>query len=120
MIAMMITWLLTTAAILLSAKLLPGVQVKSFATAVAVAAVFGVLNALLGQLLFLTLGVLSLGIGFLLSFLTRWVVNTLMLRLTDALFDNFQIQGWGLTAVVAVIIAVVGSVGRSVLTRGSY
>ena len=81
-----------TATILLLARALPDVQIKSAATALAVAIVFSVLNFFLGWLIKLFLivpGILTLGLLFL---FLPFVVNTILLWLTDKVMSRFRIQ----------------------------
>jgi len=74
------------------ARFLPDVEVKGAGTAIIVALVFSVLNFLLGWLIhallfvpaLLTLGLLFLFIPF--------IVNTVMLWLTDKLIRSFEIK----------------------------
>ncbi len=112
MMHLLINWLVTAFAVLLASWILPGVRVQGFGTALLVAAVFGILNALGGWLLFAFFGIATLGLGFLLGFLTRWLVNTLLLRLTDALIKGFQIDTWLKTALASLLISVVSSAAQ--------
>lgn len=109
---LLLTWLFATVGFLLAGAIVPGFRVKGFGNAAIAAVLFGVLNLLLGWLLFTLIGVGTLGIGFLLAFITQWVVNALILKLTDALTDRLTITGflpalWG-----AGVISVVTSVGN--------
>lgn len=74
------------------ARFLPDVQVKSAGTAVVVAVVFSVLNFMLGWLIHVLLFVpalLTLGLLFL---FVPFIVNTVMLWLTDKLIASFEIR----------------------------
>jgi putative membrane protein len=83
---------LLTATVLLLARFLPGVRIKSTGTAAIVAVVFSLLNWAVGWLIagalvlpaLLTLGLLFLFIPF--------IVNTVVLWLTDKLLDAFEIR----------------------------
>lgn len=111
----LISWLILTLGILAAAKLLPGVQVADFWAAVIVAAIFAVLNYLLGWLIFGFLGFATLGIGFLLAFLTRLVVNAILLKLTAAMSDRITIQGFSNAFLAALIISVVGMLADAII-----
>ena len=81
--------LLTGLSVLLVGKLLPGVQVKSFTSAVAFAFVVGILNAVAWTLLAplsLTFSVLTLGLGAL-------VINGVLFLIADAVVPGVQISG---------------------------
>jgi putative membrane protein len=113
MLSLLISWLVLSAAFWLTAELLPGFEVKGGARGAAlVAAVFGIINWLIGWLLFVLLGIASLGIGFLLAFLTRWLVNAILLKATDALTDRLNIKSFGTALVGALLISLFGTLGQ--------
>lgn len=81
-----------TLAVLVSARYIQGVRVKSTPAAIGVAVVFGLLNWLLAWLIKLLLwlpAVLTLGLGFLIMPL---VVNVILLWLTDKVLHVFEIE----------------------------
>jgi putative membrane protein len=109
---MMITHLLLhlvvlTATVLLLARFLPSVRVKSTGSAIFVAIVFSVLNVALGwfikAVLFLP-AVLTLGLLFL---FVPFIVNSVLLWLTDKLIKSFEIQSLGGLFISAAVITVV-------------
>lgn len=112
---LLIAWLILTLGVLAAAKLVPGVSVPDFWDAVIVAAVFGVLNVLLAKLMFIVFGVLTLGIGFLLFFITFWVINAILLKMTDVLTERITIRGFGSAMLAALVISVVGMLGRMII-----
>ena len=84
-----------TVTILFLARALPDVQIRSTGTALAVAVVFSVLNFFLGWLIKLFLivpGILTLGLLFL---ILPFVVNTILLWLTDKVMSSFKIHTLG-------------------------
>jgi putative membrane protein len=116
MASLLITWALTTVAFLLTAAVLPGFELKGgWNSAALVAALFGIINWAIGWLLFVTLGIASLGIGFLLAFLTRWVVNAILLKITDALTDRLTIRSFGTAMIAALLISLFGTLGQWLL-----
>lgn len=96
-----------TATVLLLARLVPSVKVKSMGSAIVVAVVFSVLNFFLGGLLRVLLivpGILTLGLVLLFS---TFIVNTVLLWLTDKLLGSFEIETLGgLFTSAAVLTAV--------------
>jgi putative membrane protein len=77
------------------ARLLPDVHVKSAGTAFVVAVVFSVLNFFLGWLIKAALfvpAILTLGLLFL---ILPFVVNTILLWLTDKVLASFKIESLG-------------------------
>lgn len=81
-----------TATVLGLARFLPGVQVRSTGAALIVAVVFSVLNFFLGWLIHVLLFVPALLTLGLLFFFVPFIVNTVMLWLTDKLIASFEIK----------------------------
>jgi putative membrane protein len=81
-----------TITVLLAARFIRGVKVKSIPAAAGVAVVFSLLNWLIGWLLKLLLflpAILTLGLRFLIMPL---VINTILLWLTDKALHVFEIE----------------------------
>ena len=112
---LILSWLITTLAVWATAALLPGFHLKSAKSALIVAAIFGLLNFLLGWVLFAIFTVVTLGIAWLLSFITVWIINAIVLKLTDAMTDHLKIDGFGWALVGALVISVVSSLGHWML-----
>jgi len=96
-----------TATVLLLARFLPSVRVKSLGSAIIVAIVFSVLNVLLGWLIRAVLFVpalLTLGLLFL---FVPFIVNAVLLWLTDKLIRSFEIDSMGGLFISAAVITVV-------------
>jgi len=88
--------LITGVSVLLVSRILPGVRVKSYGSAVAFALVVGVLNAIAWTLLAplsWTISVLTLGIGAL-------IINGALFLIADAVIAGVEISGL-FTAVLA-------------------
>lgn len=81
-----------------------------------IGAVVGVLHFLLGWLLFGVLAIATLGIGYLLGFITRLVVTAIILKLADALSSRFTIRGF-LPAILASALMAVVSFGVDLIVR---
>ena len=98
---------LLTATVLLLARFLPSVRVRSIGAAIVVAIVFSVLNVLLGWLIKLVLfvpAVLTFGLLFL---FIPFIVNVFLLWLTDKLVKSFSIETTGGLLMSATAITVV-------------
>lgn len=104
-------WVLSALSLMLVAKLLPGFQIKNFANALGVAAVYGILHVVLYPvLLFMAF------IPVLLSFgLFIFVINAFLLFLTSALLDNFQIDNIPTALVGAVFLTILNGIWRWLL-----
>lgn len=111
----LLSWVILAAAVYVAALVVPGVHVKGVGGAFVVAAVFGVLNLLLGKLLFIVIGIGTLGIGFLLAFLTRWIVCAVLLKITDALTDSLTVRGFGPAFLAALVMSAIGTLGEYLL-----
>jgi len=105
----LLTWLILAIAVWLTAAILPGFKVNGLWGAIKAAAVFGTLNWLLGWLIFVMLGVATLGIGFLLAFITRWIVMAIILSLSDKISDSIKIKNFSTALIGALLMTVLGS-----------
>lgn len=100
--------LLVNAAILLGMTyILPTVTIKNYTTAILVALVIGLLNATVGLLLRFPMNVLTLG---LLSFIVHLIVTAVMIKIADILFSDFRVKGFAPAVIIAVVMAIVGSI----------
>lgn len=111
----LIEWAILTAAVWLTAMILPGVKVRSLGAAIFVAALFGVLDFFVGHFLFAAIVVMTLGVGYFLKFLTWWLINTLLLKLTDALTTKLTIRTWGTAFVAALVMSGLATLGQWLL-----
>lgn len=85
----------TAVLLLLVAKLIDGIEMEGFGTALLAALVLGLVNAFLRPLAaFLALPINILTFG-LLWWLIRWAINALMLWLTSAIVPNFKVRSFG-------------------------
>lgn len=109
---MLLSWLVLSISVWVTAGILPGFRVNGFGGAIRAAAVFGILNWLLGWLIFVVLGIATLGIGFLLAFITRWFVMALLLKFTDSLSSSLKIKDFSTAIVGALLIAGIGTVAE--------
>lgn len=109
---LLLNWLILSFAVWLTAAMLPGFHIKNFKSALLVAALFGVLNVLLGWLFFTVFTVFTLGIAWLLAFITRWIIDAIILKLTDKMTDHLTIDSFGWALVGALIMSMVGTLGQ--------
>lgn len=98
--------LVTAIAIFLGAYFLSGVWVSGIWMALLVAVVLGILNLFVKPILV----VLTIPITIITLGLFLWVINALMLLLTDALIEDFQIKGFGWALLLSLIVSVVVSI----------
>lgn len=94
--------LILSCVVVVVAKIVPGIRLKGFGTAIAVAVVYSLVNVVLGSILkFLSLPLIFLTLGLFLL-----IINTLMLWLTDLLIEDFEIRDMGSAFVAAILITV--------------
>ncbi|MEJ7770187.1 MAG: phage holin family protein [Chitinophagaceae bacterium] len=98
--------LLNAVILLLVARVMPTVKIRSYGTAIAVALVIGILNATIGFLLRLPLNIVTLG---LLSFFVRLFVTAIVIRITDKFFKGFEVQNFTAAIILACIMALAGT-----------
>ncbi len=114
--AVLVSWLVLSVAVWVTSRLVRGFEVSGGAAgAIVVGALFGVLHWALGKLMFAVLVVGTLGLGYLLAFVTRWVVSALLLKLVDALTDKLTIRTWGTALVGAAVMSLLAAVGDAVV-----
>jgi putative membrane protein len=111
MMRLLLQWVLSALSLMMVAKLLPGFHIKDFGSALGVAAVYGIFHVVLYPvLLFVAF------IPVLLSFgLFIFVINALLLLLTSALLDNFQIDNIPTALVGAVSLTILNGIWRWLL-----
>ncbi len=100
--------ILFSIAVFLVASLLPGIRLKNFGTAVIVALVYSIVNFLIGWLLVL----ISLPFIIITLGLFMFVINAVMLWITDQFMEDFEIDGIGTTLLAAFLISVTDSILR--------
>ena len=108
---LLLQWILSALSFMLVSKLLPGFHVSNFGSALVVAAVYGVLHVLLFRvLLFLAFIPVFLTFG-----LFIFVLNAFLLFLTDALLEQFKIDGIPTALVGAVLLTILNGIWRWLL-----
>ena len=112
LIPVLISWATSTLGLWIASNVLRGVTLRSFQDAVWAGALLGVLQWALTGPLFVALGIGTLGIGFLLAFLTRWVVAALIVMLTSKLSSRLSVDGFFTALVTALIVSLTGTVVR--------
>jgi putative membrane protein len=98
--------LITGVAALVAAYLLPGVHIEGYVTALLLAIVLAVLNAIVRPILvFLTIPVTILTLGLFLL-----VINALIILLADYLVAGFEVDGFFWALIFSLVIAVIEAI----------
>lgn len=101
-----ISWLVTALAVVISAYLLPGVTVENAFAALVTALVLGIINAILKPLLIiltLPINILSLG-------LFTFVINAILILLTSYLVPGFEVTNFWWALLFSMILTLVNGV----------
>jgi putative membrane protein len=107
----LLEWLVLSFAFWLTSRIVPGFRVEGMWDAIVVAAVFGVVNFLLGAFLYYAIGIATLGIGLLLSVITHWFVNAVLLKITDLVTRRLEVRSFGIALVAALVMSIIGKIG---------
>ena len=108
---LIISWLVYALAIGISAYFLPGIGVDSVTTALLVAVVLGLINAILKPIL----TILTLPINILTLGLFSLVINALLVLLAAQVVPGFRVDGFWWAMLFAVVLSVVNGVLGSLL-----
>jgi len=99
----LLRWLMLTAAILLAAYLVSGIEVHGFWSAFLAAAILGILNAFFRPILViltLPLNILTLG-------LFTFVINAFLLKMVSGVISGFEVHGFWPAVLGSVVISIV-------------
>jgi putative membrane protein len=111
----LVTWVVTTLSLFVASRLLDGMKLKGGVVShFFVAALFGVLHVVLGRAIYLAIGIGTLGLGFLLSFVTRLVATAIILKLVDALTSRLSVKNFKTAFLAALIMSVTASIAEIV------
>jgi putative membrane protein len=112
-------WALLAFSFWITSKLVPGFDLVPGAwNAIVVAAIFGIVNWLLSWLLFGVLALGTLGLAFFsnfISLLVTWVVNAILLKVTDVFTSRLRIRSFGVALIGALVMSFFGHVGLYLL-----
>ena len=112
----LIRWLFISSALAIAAAIVPDVEITGgFLSLLGVAAIFGIVNAVIGPVAHL----LSLPVTMLTFGLFALVVNGALLALTAGLSDNLEVGGFLQTVLAAFIVTLIAAVAQFMLTGHS-
>jgi putative membrane protein len=114
-IRVLIGWLLSAAAFLAVSKLLPGFRIGSYGTALVVSAIYSILYVVLHFILFKVLWILTIPLVILTLGIIFFVVNAVILWLTNKLVEDFEIDSTTTLILAAVLLTMVNWIIRLVL-----
>jgi putative membrane protein len=114
LIRFVISWLLLAAAFFGVAKVLPRFRIGSFRTALVASAVYSVLYIVL-YAIFNVLWLLTTPLVILTLGLIYFVINAVILWLTDRLVDDFEVENTATLLVAAVLLTIANSIIRFIV-----
>jgi len=92
-------------AVLITSKIIPGFEIRSFFAACVAVFVIGLANAIVWPLLF----VFTLPINILTLGLFTFVINGAVLKLCAALVPGFEIESWMSAIFGSIVLSLVGA-----------
>ncbi len=105
--------LLSAVAVLVLAEILPGVGINSYVSALIVAIVLALLNAIVKPILvFLTLPATLITLGLFLL-----VINAAIILLADYFITGFSVSGWLWALIFSVLLSIFQSILHSILKK---
>jgi putative membrane protein len=105
MISLLVSFLLYAVAFMLTARIVPGIEVRSFRSAVGFAVVFAILDGLLFKLLaIVTLPLVVVTLGLFLLVIRAW-----LFMLTDKFIDGVKIDGFFSALIGSLVTACLNS-----------
>lgn len=110
---LLLNWVLSAVALLVVARVVPGIAIAGIAAALLAAAVIGLVNATLGLVLKIVtfpLTIVTLGIFW-------FVINALMLELAAALVPGFYVRGFGAAFLGAIVLSLVNLLFRALVPK---
>jgi putative membrane protein len=114
--SLLITWFISAVAVWITAQVVPGFTVSGGAKGALIsAAVIGLLNALIGWLLWTVLTVGTLGLAWLFAFITQFVVMAIVIMFADKLIASLKVNGFGTAFIGSIIMTIASAVLTKIL-----
>jgi putative membrane protein len=101
-----VNWLLSALALWLVAQIIPGMQIRSYGTALIATVIIALVDLILGPILrFIAFPITFLTLG-----LFRLVINALLLKLASLFTPGFRIDGFLAALLGSLVLAIVTTV----------
>lgn len=105
MINLLVNFLVSGVAVYISSQFLPGIKVTGFLTALKVALVLAIVNAIIKPVLV----VLTLPINFFTLGLFTFVINALMVMLVSFIVTGFSVDNFWWALLFSVVVSLINS-----------
>ena len=106
MVSVLINWIVSAMVIFSIAYIIPGVKVSDFTSALVVALVLGIINALLKPILL----ILTLPINILTLGIFTFVLNALLILLVSNIVAGFKVDGFFAALIFAIVLSITNTV----------
>jgi putative membrane protein len=116
MLSILIIWLANAITLLIVSQLVPGFHIASFGTALILAIILGLLNAIIRPIILL----LTLPFNILTLGLFTFIVNALMLTLASAIVKGFSIDSFGTAVFAAILLWLISFISNVITYRLKY
>ena len=104
-----VNWLLSALALWLVARIIPGMQIRSYGTALIATVIIGLVDLIIGPILrFVAFPITFLTLG-----LFRLVINAVLLKLASLFTPGFRIDGFLAALLGSLVLAIVIAVLQS-------
>jgi putative membrane protein len=111
MLRLLLQWILSALALLITSRLVPGFHVSGLAAALIASLIIGLLNATIG----LVLKIITFPLSILTFGLFLLVINGLMILAASAVVPGFHVYGMGPAFWGAVVLALLGMLFRALV-----
>jgi len=111
MVHLLVNWLLSALALWMVARIIPGIQVRSYGTALLATVVIALVDFFIGiPLRFLTFPLTFLTLG-----LFRLIVNAFLLKLSSLFVPGFAVNGFLPAFLGSIVLTLIGYVLRNMV-----
>lgn len=111
MMSLIVRWVLNALALYIVARILPGIHLSDFGSALVAVVIIGLVNVLIKPILFL----LTLPVTFITFGLFALILNALMLMLASAITPGFKIDGFGTALLGSILLSLVTTILHSLV-----
>jgi putative membrane protein len=116
MLSYLVSFIVLLVSLVVASRLLDGMEIKGgLGSHVLVGLIFGVLNTILGPALFAAIGIGTLGLGFLLAFVSRLVATAIVLKIVDAVTDRLKVKDFKTAFLAALLMSLTTGVCEVVI-----
>ena len=106
-----VNWLLSALALWLVAQIIPGIQIRSFGTALLATVVLGLVDITIGPILrFIAFPITFLTLG-----LFEWVLKAVLLKLASIFTPGFRVEGFLNALLGSLVLTVLDIILRRVV-----